>query len=336
MTLPGPSSPEATPPLRLGPYSLASLGTLTALLILALVLGTGTMLKVSYEDTMRQQKTTLRNLSIAFSAQTLIVAQAVDQAIAQVERAELPYSPHDPVRLDYFDQRGPAQEYLLGLYVFDLDGRLLASGMPAGAALNGRLPAAPAGQVLHSEALHIGITEVDRKTGRGIINVVRPLRDAVGKRIGSVMAQVDSQRFERIYSLVELGEGGSVTLFHRDGIMLVRGPNLPSGIGNSFARTPLFQTYLPAGERGMFESVSPIDAQMRLYGYDAVSNYPLVIISGMNKSVALASWYGRLWTAVSLLVLVCMVVLFMAWRVARDTRRQRALIAQLEASEARV
>jgi len=335
MTLRGPSPPTATPPLRLGPYSLASLATLTALVVLALVLGTAGMLKLSYDDTLRQQKTTLRNLSIAFAAQTLIVAQAVDQAMRQVERGYRPDPGGEAVRLDYFDQQGAAQEYLLGLYVFGLDGRLLASGVPPGRATHARLPAPPGAAVLRSDALQISITAVDRTTGRGVIHVVRPLRNAAGRRIGSVLAQVDSERFERIYSLVELGEGGSVTLFHRDGTMLVRGPGLPLGIGNSFIETPLFRQHLPLRERGTFETRSPIDGKQRLYGYDAVANYPLVIISGMNKSVALASWFGRLWTAVSLLVLICMVVVFLAWRVARDTRRQRALIVQLEASEAR-
>ncbi|MGJ9418615.1 EAL domain-containing protein [Massilia sp. CMS3.1] len=335
MTSRGPSSLPATPPLRLGPYSLASLGALTALLILALVLGTAAMLNVSYQDTLRQQKTTLRNLAIAFAAQTEIVARAVDQALRQVERSYKPGQGAAPARLDYFDEGGAAEEYLLGLYVFDLDGRLLAAGTPAGAGPAPRLPAPSAGAVLRNGALHISIKAVDPHTGRGIIHVVRPLNDSAGRRVGSLLAQVDSERFERIYSLVELDEGGSVTLFHRDGTMLVRGPNFPSGIGRSFHQTPLFQAHLPVSERGAFETTSPIDGQERLYGYDAVSDYPLVIITGMNKSVALASWYGRLWTAVSLLVLVCVVVMFMGWRVARDTRRQRALIARLETSEAR-
>jgi diguanylate cyclase (GGDEF)-like protein/PAS domain S-box-containing protein len=320
---------------RPGHHSLVSLAVLTTLLILALVLGTAAMLKVSHDDTMRQEKTTLRNLAIAFSAQTLTVAQAVDQAMRQVERSYRPGPDGNPVRLDYFDQQGAAQEYLLGMYVFGPDGKLLASAMSPGAARRAHLPTAPAADVLHSDALQVSITSVDRTTGRGVINVVRPLRDAAGRRIGSVLAQVDSARFERIYRLVELGEGGSVTLLHRDGTMLVRGPNLPLSIGRSFRNTPLFREHLPASPRGAFETVSPIDGQERIYGYDAVANYPLVIITGMNKSVALAPWYGRLWTAVSLVLVICLVLTFLAWRVGRDTARQRALIARLAASEAR-
>jgi diguanylate cyclase (GGDEF)-like protein/PAS domain S-box-containing protein len=106
-------------------------------------------------------------------------------------------------------------------------------------------------------------------------------------------------------------------------------------IGRSFIQSPLFQQHLPASPRGAFETVSPIDGQTRIYGYDAVSNYPLVIITGMNKSVALAPWYGRVWTAVSLVLVICLVLMFLAWRVGRDTARQRALIARLADSEAR-
>jgi diguanylate cyclase (GGDEF)-like protein/PAS domain S-box-containing protein len=330
-----PSAPPAAPPPKPGPYPPASLSGLVVVLILTLVLGTAAMLKVSYEDTMRQQKTTLRNLAIAFAAQTEVVAQAVDETIRQVQRAHALAAGRAPVRLDYFDEQGVAREYLLGLYVFDLNGRLLASATPAGGPVRAPAPAAPVAAVLRDDAMQITITSVDRQTGRGVINVAGLLRDAAGRPAGSVLAQVDSERFERIYSLVELGEGGSVTLLHRDGTMLVRGPTLPLYIGLSMRATPLFRQYLPASERGTIEAVSPIDGLDRIYGYDAVRNHPLVIITGMNKSVALASWYGRLWTAVSLVALICLTLVFLAWRVAHDTRRQHALIARLEASEAR-
>jgi len=327
-----PSSPLAGTPTQPGLYAPARLASLAALLILTLVLGTAAMLHVSYRDTLRQQQTTLRNLAIAFAAQSQVVVQAVDQALRQVERGYRPAADGQAQRLVYFDEEGPAREYLLGLHVFGPDGRLLASGVPQGAARPA--PAAPAGALTQPDGLRIGITAVDRRTGRGIIEVVRPLRDREGRRIGSILAEVDSEQFERIYSLVELGEGGSVTLLHRDGTMLVRGPTLPMSIGRSFAHTPLFKKHLPARPRGDFDTISPVDGLARLYGYDTVGNYPLVIITGMNKSAALAPWYGRLWTAASLLTLVCLALAFLAWRVARDTRRQQTLIARLEASEA--
>jgi len=120
--------------------------------------------------------------------------QAEDAAYEtrQVERTDLSAAGDEPVRLAYFDERGAASEYLLGLYVFDRQGRLLAAGTPGGATPDASPPAAPVDKLLRSETLQIGITDVDRRTGRGIINVVRPLHDRAGRRIGSVLARVDS------------------------------------------------------------------------------------------------------------------------------------------------
>lgn len=294
------------------------------------------MLYVSYHDALRAQQASLRNLSIAFAAQTLTVAQAVDQVMRQVARA---YRSNGgtPALSPYFEEIGPAQEYLLGVHLYDAAGRPLASATPASVAVAAKPARAPASApVLDSPTtVSITISNVDPATGRGVINFARAASNERGERVGTILAQVDSKRFERIYTLVELGEGGSVTLFQRDGTMLVRGPNLPSGIGRAFTWTPLFTQHLPVAERGGFETVSPIDGVVRLYGYDSVPGFPLVIITGMDKADALSAWYGRLWTALGFFGLVSLTLVFLAWRVARDRTRQARLIDQLAASEAR-
>ena len=309
----------------------------TALMISVLGAATSAMLYVSYNDALRAQQTSLRNLSIAFAAQTLTVAQAVDQVIRQVGRVYRGGVAPPPSLSPYFDENGPAQEYLLGVHLYDAGGRLIASGAPASVAIASE-PIPPPASVPQPDgptSVSITISNVDPATGRGVINFARAISNQRGERTGTILAQVDSKRFERIYTLVELGKGGSVTLFQRDGTMLVRGPNLPSGIGRSFKSTPLFMQRLPVAERGGFESVSPIDGVMRLYGYDSVPGFPLVIITGMNRADALAAWYGRLWTALGFFSLVSLTLVFLAWRVARDTARQAKLIDRLAASEAR-
>ncbi|MGH8854651.1 MAG: bifunctional diguanylate cyclase/phosphodiesterase, partial [Telluria sp.] len=169
-----------------------------------------------------------------------------------------------------------------------------------------------------------------------ILNFVRPMRDDDGNHAGTVVAQVDTARLESLYRSVELGAGGSFTLLHRNGTMLIRGPAFPTGIGHSFADTPLFVDHLPRASRGAFETASPIDGVVRLYGYDTVDRYPLVIITGMNREVALDLWYGRLWSALASYLLLAGALSFLAWRVARDTQRQFRLIELVSASEARL
>ena len=321
------------------PYSLARLVSATALLILILLTATCVMLFVSLQDTLREEKTNLRNLAIAFSAQTFSVAQAIDNAMLEVERAIAANALASPLP-EVFDRLGEnnmAREYLLGIYRYDTAGHLVAgsgpgkgdgeAGVPASAP-EGATGAVPGG-------LRITISNVDPVTGRGVIHFSRAIVDAGGKRLGSIVAEADSKRFERIYNLIELGEGGSVTLLTRDGTMLARAPDFPSSIGRSLAFTTLLQHYLPRAERDAFVAASPFDGKRRLYGYDAVSRYPLVLITAKDQSDALASWYERLWTAMVSLALISMTVIILAWRVARDATQQFSLIGKLAQSEER-
>ena len=317
-------------PIR--PYPLSRLVIVTAGLVAALGMIPAAMLYASYQDALREQQVTLRNVAIAFSAQTAGVAQAIDSAAQQAAHMVLGGAAGpSPALAD--NRNGLAHPYLLRIVLFDTAGRPAGSVTPGG---NTRklpsFPRLPAG----GAARQITITDIDRGTGRGILNFVQPVHERAGRRIGTVVAQVDSVRFERLYNLVELGPGGSVTLLHRDGTMLVRGPGYPAGIGRSFADTPLFRTELPRASRGSFEAFSPINNAAGLYGYDVVEGADLVIITGMAREVALEEWYGRLWTVLAFYLMLAVVLSLLAWRVARDTRRQFGLIDMVSASEARL
>ena len=320
---------------RARPYSLGRLVATTALLISVLGAGTAGMLYVSYHDAVRAQQASLRNLAIAFAAQTLTVAQAVDQVTRQVGRAYRHNGAMPPPLTPYFEGNGPAQQYLLGVHLYDASGQLTASGAPRGANRPAADAPVRAPVVDKPGSVSVSISNVDQNTGRGVINFARAVHDAGGGRIGTILAQVDSEQFEQIYTLLDMGHGGSVTLFQRDGTMLVRGPSLPSSIGRSFRTTPLFTERLPAADRGGFRLISSIDGINRLYGYDSVPGFPLVIITGMDLSDALVDWYGRLWTALAFFGLLSLSLAFLARRVAREATRKARLIDKLAASEAR-
>lgn len=315
-------------------YSAQRLMAVTGVLVALLAVALAVILSISYREALRQEMVNQRNISIAFAAQTLSVTQGIDYAMVQTERAYR-RSPQQ-ARIDYFDDPRTAQNHVIGIHLFDRAGRLVASATPQHASRPASLPAeirAPKPE--SSSRLSIGISGVDRATGRGIIEFSRLIVDDRGHPIGSILAQVDSERFERIYTLLDLGAGGSVTLFHRNGTMLVRGPPFATGIGHSFAHTHLFTHALPMAPKGTIDIRSPIDGVHRIYGYDAVSNYPLVIISGMNKYDAIKEWFVMLWAAVAFLVVVSLALAFLGRRIMRDWARQSSLIGRLETSEQR-
>ncbi|MGH8853613.1 MAG: hypothetical protein ACREWI_04965, partial [Telluria sp.] len=128
--------PSGRRPVR--PYPRARLVIVTAGLIAALGMVTASMLYASYEDALREQQVTLRNVAIVFAAQTTAVAQAVDGAS---RRAASLYRARGAGALapGFLEEHaGSAQPYVARLAVFDAAGRLAASVSPGSSAR--RLP----------------------------------------------------------------------------------------------------------------------------------------------------------------------------------------------------
>ena len=293
-----------------------------------MVLCTALALTASFHDTLRQEQNNLRNLATAFSAQTASAAYAVDRLL-------------DNAREDYLDsvagdsgqhlamRRPPLPRDVLGISLLDREGHLLTgSALPPGTPGNA-IPG-PDG------ALAITISAIDAASGRGILTLGRPLLDQNGRRIGAMVARIDTAYFVDLYAQVALSDGGSISLLHGDGTMLARGPAAAGAVGRSFADTPLFQTQLPKSAVGAFEATSPTHGVRRIYGYSKVRSYPLVIIAGMDRDDALAFWHERVAIAAGLLGLATLSLSVMAWRISRDAARRSALIQRLGASEARL
>jgi len=319
-------APLPAPPLR------PRLCIAAVALLLVMVLCTALALSASYHDTLRQEQNDLRNLATAFSAQTASAAYALDRLL-------------DNAREDYLENTGravsdgggqrlairrpPLPRDVLGISLLDRDGRLL-TGSPLPPGMQANAIPGPDG------ALAITISVTDAASGRGILTLGRPLLDESGRRIGSMVARINSAYFVDLYAQVALGNGGSITLMHGNGTMLARGPAAAGAVGRSFSDTPLFRTQLPASVAGTFEATSPTHGVRRIYGYSKVRSYPLVIVAGMDKHDALAFWHERVAIAVGLLGLATISLSVMAWRVSRDAARRSLLIGRLGASEARL
>ena len=286
------------------------------------------MLYVSYNDALREQQTSLRNLSIAFAAQTLTRGAGGRPGDAP-GRARLPQRRRRARRplSSYFDENGPAQEYLLGIHVYDSDGQLVASGAPASAPAP-RAPASAPASARTADSPTCGcsitISNIDPDTGRGVINFTRAIIDAARR---AHRHHPGAGRFGAFRTHLHAWSNWARAARSRCSTATApcwcAAPTFPSGIGHSFSAHAAVRA--PAAGRpnaAASNAVSPIDGVVRLYGYDAVPGFPLVIITGMNQTDALAAWYGRLWTALGFFSLVSLTLVFLAWRVARDAARQ--------------
>ena len=288
-----------------------------AALIVVITLALAGVLFSSYRSTIEREQTNLRNLAAAYAAQAYYAMLALDTALAHGAGGAA--VPAFGAAVDHH----AARIYLRG------PGRVRR---PAHAARPGQETPMPAPE---GPAV-VALGEPGRPGGRTTITLARALHARGPDGAEAAVIETDVTYFQRIFASSDLGEGGSVTLLRRDGIMLVRSPTLPAAIGRSFLNTPLFQVHLPRAPAGAFETDSPIDGKRRLYGYSAVAGYPLVIVTGRDQADTLAVWRRWLWVGVLAWALLSATLALLAWRIGRESARQAALIARLKDSENRL
>jgi diguanylate cyclase (GGDEF)-like protein/PAS domain S-box-containing protein len=312
--------PNSHPALPSENHRVARALAMAALLIVPITLALAGLLYSSYHSTIEREETNLRNLAAAYAAQTHYATLALDMALASGAGGAAGPSA-SAVNDDLAAQ----------VYVLTPDGQRRASGP----ALRPGKDAPGAASTAHGPP-QLALGRSGGAGGRATITLARALPSSGERGGGTAVIETDAAYFQRIYSASDLGSGGSVTLLRRDGIMLVRSPVVPEAIGRSFLNTPLFQIHLPRMPVGAFEATSPIDGTRRLYGYSAVADYPLTIITGRDKADTLQVWRGWLWVAVLAWALLSAALALLALRIGREASRQAALIERLKTSENRL
>jgi PAS domain S-box-containing protein len=171
----------------------------------------------------------------------------------------------------------------------------------------------------------VGPAVRSRVSGNWLISATRALRTPQGEWSGIIVAAVEPPYFEQTWKAIELGEGGSITVFSRDGRLLMRTPHDDDVVGKDFSSMPLFSRYLPAAQQGLFAAASPIDGIERVVAYRVLPSYPnLVVAVGSSSTALLAGWrrFAQLTLAVWLLAIV--IASALTWQLQRQSlRRER-------------
>jgi diguanylate cyclase (GGDEF)-like protein/PAS domain S-box-containing protein len=167
--------------------------------------------------------------------------------------------------------------------------------------------------------------------------VARRLSGPDGIFLGVMTRRIDPARFEKYFASVTLGNGAAISMFHRDGTMLARHPQVDSMIGKNFKTAPLIHKILTEGGYQTLRVQSPVDHQDRLGSAAGLSHFPIVVVATMTVSAALADWRAQtrfLIGAAVLLALVIAVILFLIVR--QMTRQNQDSQRRLEAEKHRL
>jgi PAS domain S-box-containing protein len=165
-----------------------------------------------------------------------------------------------------------------------------------------------------------------------LIPVTRPIAGPEGEFDGVAVAVIEPRTMEAFYGDLDIGPGGSVVLFLRDGRLLVRRPHIPAIVGRRFDG-PIFGHHLPRSETGTFRAVTAPDYIPRLVSYRAIQRFPLVIAVAMAEHDVLARWRRNLAGYLAAGTTVSVTIIGLAFLLLREFRRReddRARLAEAE------
>lgn len=296
-----PSEPAASPP-ALVPATLARHSIRRQLIWAAtgFIVASGCLVALALSYLRTQVLESGARLTESFAhvieEQTTRTVQTVDQRLqlAVHGMAQLEASGH----LNEQSARALLREQLIALpfvramWVMDAQGRVIYDSAIGNIGAN--LADRAYFQIYRTQpqtTFYISTPERSQATGTWLINAIRPLQSANGTFAGIIVAAIESSYFDKLWRVIDLGAGGSITLFRRDGVLMMRSLFDDAVIGKNFQDRPLFNLHLPKNPAGAFQNISPIDGILRTFAYRTLSAQPeLVVLVGQSHDVTLAPW----------------------------------------------
>lgn len=159
--------------------------------------------------------------------------------------------------------------------------------------------------------VRIGDVVNSRSTNDLIIPISRRLNNPDGSFAGVLLGTVKVSYFVDYYGDFKIDGKGALVLAKRSGTILVRRPFVASVIGKSLVNSVIFREHLPTSNQGVAEAKAVVDDTERLYGYRALTTYPLVVEAGLSRESIIAPWRRDLFkTGLVLIFLIAILVGF--------------------------
>lgn len=278
----------------------ATSAVLAAVFALAIVIVAGTALILG-ELRSRQiadAEREVANLSRILAEQTTRTLQSVDlilkSAIERVREGQTRPQLMEEVTVRALMQaRISGVPHVLALFILDAQGRL---SLHSHAYPTPRIRANDRDYFkVHVEnpgyGLYIDKPTRSPLTDEWTIQVSRRIDGPGGEFLGVFSAALDPAYFEALYRDLDLGRNSSVSLFLRDGTLLVRYPRDEALIGRSYARSPMLEALAhPDRDIEGTHIVRTAEAGATLAGVREVGSFPLVVAVSRSEDALLAQW----------------------------------------------
>jgi signal transduction histidine kinase len=252
------------------------------------------------------------NLAVAFKDEMMHTLNGVNFAMDDLQRrihADGDYLD----ALNWGDTVKPAFSEIRQLSIIGPDGKLVWSSLgptPKPIDLSDREHFRVHVENAHA-GLFIGKPVIGRVSKRATIQISRRLEKADGSFNGVMVASLAPEELTTLYQSIRFGRHGTLALIGLDDVIRARfseaHPDGLDGLGLSVKGDPRPGRIGP-DEKGYYVRSSIVDHLTRLYSYQRVGAYPLVVSTGLDIEEALGEFRSHAGTTILLEILATLMV----------------------------
>jgi PAS domain S-box-containing protein len=157
--------------------------------------------------------------------------------------------------------------------------------------------------------------------------LVRRIDAADGRFVGVASVTLRLDGLEQIFSRLDLGEAGVVSLRYADMTLVARHPHVEvsdADGGNRSVSSQLVSMLAKQPGAGTYSGASPLDRTPRVFSYRHLADYPFYVIVGRATSDYMADWRRNAAFVALLAVLTISVTLLAAWQLYRSSHRLKS------------
>ncbi|MBK1718651.1 response regulator [Thiocystis violacea] len=213
---------------------------------------------------------------------------------------------------------------LSGYYVYDAQGALVfasdhirEAGNIADRAYFIATREAPRPDLLFSETL------IGKHNGLPVVVAHRAILGEAGEFRGLIVAPINLPYFSRLFSEIQVGAHGMVSIRRSDDSRLVvRWPIVESEINQAARQTPPYQRIQAGEPQGVIRYIGKTDGVDRIFAFHKVKDYPFYVLVGRATEEQFLAWWS---SAIISTVLTLSGLLLMAVLLARIRQSETIL-----------
>jgi two-component sensor histidine kinase len=157
-------------------------------------------------------------------------------------------------------------------------------------------------------------------TGTRIMLVYRLLRDGAAESVGTIATVVNLSHYEQLFSRVDVGRTGMVSIRRTDtSRLVVRWPIRFDRMNNPAPDIPPQKRIETGNSAGVVRYVGATDGLERIFAYNRVEDYPFYVLVGRGYNEQFASWRTISSIAAAAALLMILLTALLLRRLNRET-----------------